>query len=195
MSLNLDEQLQNADWTKQTCDWPLDELGLCASRPVAGVAAAALAYTGGGGMVALYPLPDQAQGLVREGGQPWEDLHVTLCFFPDGVPAEVFEFCQQLAQRFPPLAGNISGVGEFMEGDDGTPVVAFPSVVGLTELRELIAANVEGYSDRYGFIPHMTLGYGGVEDREAVLGQPVTFPALSVVDSTGRVDFPLDGSE
>lgn len=35
MSLNVDELLVNADWPKQTCDWPLSELGLCDQRPVA----------------------------------------------------------------------------------------------------------------------------------------------------------------
>lgn len=189
MPLNVDEQLVNADWTKQTCDWPLSELGLCDERPVARVlTAAALNYDGPGGMVALYPSEDEAKAIAREGGEPWQDLHVTLFFFEDAA-----DLPDELDVGGGALTGTISGIARFQEGEDGVPIVALPSVVGLNELRASLAGVLDGYSERYGFIPHMTLGYDQAVDPEAVVGLPVTFSSVSVCTKDGRRDFPLDG--
>lgn len=185
MSLNLDEQLANADWTKQTCDWPLSELGMCDDRPA--MIAAALNYDGPGGMVALYPLEEEARAIARENGEPPEDLHVTLFFFDDAadLPDEL------TVDGMGPLSGTISGIARFQEGEDGVPIVALPSVVGLVELRVYLATHLDGYSERYGFIPHMTLGYGEVADPEGAVGLPVTFTHVCVATKDGKRFFPL----
>lgn len=185
MSINLDEQLHNADWTKQTCDYPLDAMGLCDDRPA--VTAAAVGYDGPGGMIALYPLEEEAKLIERENGEAWEDLHVTLFFFEDAedLPDEL------TVDDMGPLEGTISGIARFVEGEDGVPVVALPSVVGLNELRAELASQLEGYSERYGFIPHMTLGYDEVKDPDEVLGQHVTFTHVCVASKDDKRFFPL----
>lgn len=185
MGLNLDAQLGNADWTKQTCDWPLSELGVCDDRPA--VTAAALSYDGPGGMVALYPLEEEARAIARENGEPPEDLHVTLFFFEDAtdLPDEL------TVDGMGELSGAISGIARFQEGEDGVPIVALPSVVGLNELRAYLTGELSGYSEKYGFIPHMTLGYDEVEDPEGAVGLPVTFTHVCVATKDGKRFFPL----
>lgn len=195
--MNVDDTLVNADWTKQTCDYPLDVMGLCADRPVvrAELTAASVPYDGGGGMVALYP--GEPGRIARPGGQEASDLHCTLLFFPDGVPAGTYGVVEAVASAYGPLEGNLTGVARFQAGEDGVPVIALPSVVGLNELRTVLADECSGYSDRYGFIPHITLGYerdaSAVGDPDEVVGLPVVFDAISVVDGGRRVDFPLLG--
>ena len=183
--MNLDERLENADWTKQTCDWPLPELGLCDDRP--GVVAAALNYDGPGGMVALYPLEEEAREIARKNGEPWESLHVTLFFFEDAadLPDEL------TVDGMGEMSGKISGIARFQEGEDGMPIVALPSVVGLNELRAYLTGQLSGYSEKYGFIPHMTLGYGEVGDPEGVIGLPVTFTHVCVSTKDDKHFFPL----
>jgi hypothetical protein len=144
------------------------------------LAAAAAPYTGEGGMVCLYPTPEEATAIARGGGQPAEDLHVTLLYFPDGVPADAEGEIIDGDVQFEGLTGEITGIARFAEGEDGVPVVALVSAPGLGTLRADLARALPGYSERHDFMPHITLGYGDVEDPEGVLGLPVTFSAVLV---------------
>lgn len=184
MPLQVDDLLVNADWPKRTRDVDLQE---GETRPVDTLVAAALSYDGPGGMVALYPLEEEAQAIARKNGTPWDDLHVTLFFFEDAtdLPDELE------VSGMGELSGAISGIARFQEGEDGVPVVALPSVVGLNELRAFLTGQLTGYSEKYGFIPHMTLGYGEVEDPEGTVGLPVTFTSVCVSTKDGRREFPL----
>lgn len=186
--MNVDEVLVNADWPKRTCDWPLPELGQCDERPV--VTAAGVVYTGGGGMVCLYPKPEEAAAIARLGGQPPEELHVTMLFYPEGVPQEMYEFLDRA--EITKLEGKIGGVGRFSDNGSGEPVIALPDVPYLELIRGFITdAGIYGWSDEHGWVPHMTLGFGEVENPEGAVGLPVTFDHISIMDNGERRDFPL----
>src|SRR6185503_20164210 len=85
----------------------------------------AVPYAGGGGMVCLYPKPEEAKAIAREKGQPPGDLHVTLLFFPDGVPGDVEQALADV--KFEGLKGEISGIARFAEGENGVPIVGIVS--------------------------------------------------------------------
>ncbi|HEX5031826.1 MAG TPA: hypothetical protein VFX78_10260 [Candidatus Eisenbacteria bacterium] len=179
--LSLDDGQAYLDGLVRVLDGP----GVWASHEQ--VTAAALNYDGPGGMVALYPLSEEAKKIARPNGEPWDSLHVTLFFFEDAgdLPDELE------VQGLGELAGTISGIARFQEGEVGVPIVALPSVVGLNELRAYLTGQLSGYSERYGFIPHMTLGYDEVDDPEAAVGLPVTFTHVCVSTKDGRREFPL----
>ena len=76
--------------------------------------------------------------------------------------------------------------------------MAIPNVVGLAKLRaDLVAAladeNVESPSE-FDWVPHIALAY--VEEPSlpdlSVLGLPLTFDQLSLVEADVRKDFPFD---
>lgn len=160
--------------------------------------AAAVDFTDGS-MIAVYPTPAEAEAIARPDGQPAEELHVTLCFLPeapdDRLLAQIAGALERIGADYSPLAGAIGGTGEFAEGPDGAPVIALPSVVDLDCLRVAVAGALDtlgvAYSQNHGWVPHMTLGYGNVPDREAVLGLPVSFAAVSLIRGTERYDAPL----
>ena len=72
MSMHLDELLHNADWPKQTCDWPLPQLGLCDTMPVVAAAWDESKY------VRVPKGTANKQRDPEEGGQ-----------FTEGVPARI----------------------------------------------------------------------------------------------------------
>lgn len=140
--------------------------------------AAGVSYEGQGGMVCLYPTSEEAEAIAREKGQPAEDLHVTLLYFEDGVPGDATELIGDL--EFEGLAGEITGVARFKEGEDGVPIVGLVSAPGLGNLRTDLARRLPGYSERHDFMPHVTLGYDYVKDEDGAVGLPVTFSSVQV---------------
>lgn len=156
---------------------------------------AAVSYDGDGGMVALYPEPSEAEEIAQPGGQPAGDLHVTLCFLPDGADLEqIGPILAGIAEEHTQLSGTVSGVGKFQAGEDGVPSLALPSVLGMNELRTDIArsladAGIE-YATNYGWIPHMTLGYDQ-ESPESVIGADLSFNQITFVNAGDRHDYAL----
>lgn len=157
-----------------------------------------------GTMVCVYPAPEEARRIARENGLPAADLHVTLAFIPeapdDEQAARIGEALRRVAGKHETLTGVLGGIGRFADGGDGPPILGLPSVVGLDKLRVQAAAALDAigveYATNHGWVPHMTLGYGDdTADPEGVLGEAVTFDAISFVRQTARNDYPLGREE
>lgn len=158
------------------------------------------AATHSGVMIALFPSPDVAQQLAQPGGEPAEDLHVTLAFLgdalqlanPDALKQEVAAF----AARTPPIAGTVSGVGHFTAGPE--PVTyASVDLPTLPAIRESLVSNLSWEDDlpspstEHGFTPHLTLAY---DDRQVTLPNlPLVFDTITLCIGDERTDFPLYG--
>lgn len=121
----------------------------------------------GGTMIALYPEPEIAAQIAVEGGLPAEDIHLTLAYLgtePPKYPLTLLQRLEDVARSRPPVLGTLTGNGSFTAGDEDCAValVDSPSLVALaSELRDTLRwSNMEA-DDQHGFLPHMTLKYGG----------------------------------
>jgi 2'-5' RNA ligase len=158
------------------------------------------ADTSTGAMVALYPTADVAAQLAQPGGEPAEQLHVTLAYLgpaaniedPEALKRAVAEF----ASRTAPIAGSVSGVGHFTGGE--TPVTyASVDLPTLAPARERLVFDL--YSNggaqlprEHGFSPHVTLAFADL--NATVPNLPLVFEQVSLVIGGDRTDFPLYGT-
>lgn len=154
-----------------------------------------------GAMVALYPPAETAAALAQEGGEPAEDLHLTLAFLTDDAtevsdPDRLASVVEGFAATAPALSGRVSGVGHFSAGPE--PVTyAGADVPGLSALRERLvdALRRAGHppSAEHGFTPHLTLAYAEIEPEIGNL--PLAFDTLTLRLGAERHDFALTGTE
>jgi 2'-5' RNA ligase len=124
-----------------------------------------------GAMVALYPTGEAAAALAIKGGEPAEDLHITLKFLGkdateikgrDKIEAALAAW----AKTAKPLAGKVVGMGEFKANPewhpDEKPIFAKPDIPGIQEFRKsLVAALPAGVMEdtHPEYKPHITLDY------------------------------------
>lgn len=159
-------------------------------------------------MVALYVPEDQAKWLALDGGEPAQDLHVTLAYVPgigknrealDAVKAAV----ERVARKYGPVHGWIGGSGRFngSETSDFKDVfyASFDAPV-LSELRQEVCDAIEetGFTPSYkhGFCPHVTLKYLGMDEGTPLrrpASMPFDIPHISVVGGAKREDVGLTG--
>lgn len=152
-----------------------------------------------GAMVALYPSNEVAQTLAQPGGEPPEELHLTLAFLgaADDLHGDLVNLATVVAgcaASLPPLTGEIAGIGHFTAGP--APVTyASPDVPGLPEFQQCVCEALDGAgfppSSDHGYIPHITLAYDQIEPQVPNLA--LAFNALSLVVAGERLDFPLIG--
>lgn len=162
---------------------------------------AATAATGSsntGVMVALYPPPGVAAGLALEGGEPAEELHITLAFLGQrddlADPTALHAAVRVWAAQTPAIVGEVSGVGLFTAGEEPVTYLS-ADLPALPQARQdliaaLVAAGVTP-SEQHGFTPHMTLDYA---DRVAEVdegGRMLTFANVTVVVGDDRTDYRL----
>lgn len=122
---------------------------------------------------------------------------MTLAFLPDGVADEnvtsMLAALGLVASDHSPIEGEITGHARFPDNGDGEPQIALPSCVGLDCLRVDVIRALDRlgivYATNFGWIPHMTLGYGDTVDD--AIGEPVSFAAVSLTRGDVRRDVPL----
>jgi 2'-5' RNA ligase len=149
-------------------------------------------YTGRGGMVA-WRLP---LGLASKLALPYpdaekpEDMHMTLCFFPDFAQVDTAKVEQIMREVMADgvLDGEIAGFGRFSASstsDDKDVIYAALDVPGLEELRQELVSKLERagqtISHTHGFTPHVTLLYlepGAETPIDRVEHLPVTINHL-----------------
>ena len=172
-------------------DRPMPEPVTAAGEPNTGV------------MVALYPPPQLAAEWALDGGEPPEELHLTLAFLgqasdlsdADALKSAVEGWAGQTA----PLSGEISGVGMFTAGDDPVTYLS-PDLSALPAARQQLveALSTAGLqpSDEHGFSPHITLDYADRigEVDASIGGTQVTFNSVALVIGEDRTDYPLTGT-
>lgn len=128
-------------------------------------------HEGNGIMVALAPPQRVVDALKQEGGEPPEDLHVTLAYLgktkeykPDHL-ANLTSHVAEWAQRHPGPNMAIEGSGTFLarKKDDPHVLHALVNAPGLHRLQADLTDHLKagGYNPRedYGYLPHVTLGY------------------------------------
>lgn len=154
----------------------------------------------GSGMLALYP--SEAEQLVVPGGQPADEMHVTIAYLgnTDEVEPQAFEvagtFGLAVLSARPVIEASVSGAGTL--GTEGA-VVLFLQGEGLDdaydETWEVLDASGQQYHERHpSFIAHCTLGYGATEDETTalVLAGSKLAGTTVILDKAGY-DAPGDG--
>lgn len=168
----------------------------------------AIAKAASGVMVCLYLPMDVARWNAVEGGEPAEDLHVTLAYVPGiGENEEAFEAIREaisaVADEYGPIFGCLGGNGRFngSETSDFQDVyyASFDSPI-LTELRQIICTAIEaaGFdcSSKHGFTPHVTLKYLAPDEGNPTRRSgtpPFAVTMISVSSRAYRADLKLSG--
>jgi 2'-5' RNA ligase len=158
-----------------------------------------------GCIVCLVPDPDTAQALAVDGGLAPEQLHLTLCLFGDTellgpiARAEALLAVRDAAACCAPLAGEISGIGRFTNGEQDVIYASLDSPA-LSELREHVCDALEAVglelAEDHGFTPHITLTMvesGMPSPIEIIEARPVRFDALGVWFGPEHLSVPLLG--
>jgi hypothetical protein len=173
-----------------------------------------------GCMVGLWLAPEAAATLAIPGGEAPAALHLTLLMLEDEADdltdvriAHLLACCDDLAEWWPPVRGEIGGLGRLCaddapsghpdaeDGDDRQDViVALPDVPDLTRLRERLVESIgwDGLetSDEHGFLPHITLAYvapGSPWPVDTLPTIPLTFDALTVCVGDRQTVIPFRG--
>lgn len=117
-------------------------------------------------MIALYPSPEVQAALALDGGEPADEIHLTLAYLGDAASYPYVEkltaILSQWAKEQPSMSGEVQGLGIW--GKPGEYVLwASPDVNGLAAaryelMRRLTEAGCIGKQD-HDFTPHLTLSY------------------------------------
>ncbi len=185
----------------------------------AGISEAAMNPVGTGMMLCFYPPPGVAKKLAVKGGEPADELHITLAYLgdmqdnpyeglrPHDDPEPLLTLLKVFAQQHAPLEALIGGIGRFISVPDGekTPMYASVDAPGLAEFRTELVKLVTGagyyVATDHDFSPHMTLDW---LDADAPMPQ-ISLPAnpslamqldtLYLVVGNKRYPFTLSGKE
>lgn len=166
--------------------------------------AAARAPGHDGVMIAVYPSPELTAELALDGGEPAEELHLTLAFFGsvdefnERGREDVVAVLETFVAEHDALMGKVGGVGRFAAPDGRDPVYASADVPGLSRLRTALVealevAGVAPLAD-HDFTPHITLAYlepGSPMPVQSVEPRPFAIDALELVVAGERRRFPL----
>ena len=121
-----------------------------------------------GVMVAIRPPQDVCEALELEGGEPVENMHITLCYLgdTDDVDQDALDsVVAEWARTVGPLTGRLAGFGQFINGGEEPAVlVALWDIPGLDRFRlsikDSLAVEKVMRAENHGFTPHLTLAYG-----------------------------------
>lgn len=161
-------------------------------------------------LVAVWLDPALANALALPGGEPADQLHVTLCYCGDATEmsdvqiARAIGAVSEVAMMYGPLTGSINGLQRFNGSDstDGLDVFAAQVDVPMLEaMRQYLAVYLDMADCRpstdHGYTPHMTLAYidpGADLPMQRLPTYPFTISAISVGIGDRRTEIPLTGS-
>lgn len=125
-----------------------------------------------GAMIALFLDPVDAGMLAIPGGEPPEDMHITLVYVTDDASSiddetwmELERGIRNVASAQTPLSGRTTGVETFPTNDEGeTPYYASVDIPGIQELRAQLVEAVRNagipFEEKFPqYVPHITLKY------------------------------------
>jgi 2'-5' RNA ligase len=179
----------------------------------ASVAAAAEVHTGA--MVALIPTAEDAERLAVEGGEPADELHVTLMYLgeasqiPDKARDRLVDAVRRATTGFPAVDADAFSVGVFNPGreDRDTCVVlgisgeaaADVQYVCRSAVRDVQAETLLDLPEQHEpWVAHLTLAYTDDVSQVAALTDrvgPVHFDRIRVVFGGQRTDVPLTATD
>ena len=168
-------------------------------------ASAAQVHTGI--MVALHVDPDTAKALALTGGEPPEQLHVTLAYLgktddpPNASESEVLDALRQLAKRHAPVTGEVGGHGRFSNKGEGVPLILLPDLPTLPALRDDLISTLDDVgapaNQKHGYTPHITLQYLQPGENVSIgtkrVGTPLSFDHVTLSWGDNRTDISLSG--
>ncbi|MGV0603653.1 2'-5' RNA ligase family protein [Mycolicibacterium sp. XJ1904] len=153
-----------------------------------------------GGMIALFPRPEDARALAVAGGEPAGDLHLTLVDFgPDVTGRSDAELASRLRDLIARWATEVkAGVFGHATFSPGTPGECAVYLVGdsphLAELRDAVTEVVAQVyplpPQHVPWIPHITAGYRITDDVLAYTGG-VVFDRIGLRWAGHATDIPL----
>lgn len=160
-----------------------------------------------GGMVALVPRADDAHKLAVPGGEPVEDLHVTLAYLGEDVsdqdPSHLGPAISHIASSFSVITARIMGHAQFNPdgGEDGTKDPCATYLVSDSEqLDDLHKAVLDACTQAVNlpqqhkpWVAHLTAGYG-VPPGSLKFTGAVLFDRLQFAFAGDDHYFPLLGS-
>ena len=153
-----------------------------------------------GAMIAIYLPEDVGKQIEVKGGEPIEDMHITLAYFVDKAADrddwdELAKIVESFSNKHGKLTGKIGGYGVFH--NDVDVLWASADLPGVNELRHEIveAAEDAGFmvSKDHSFTPHITLKYdhkGKLPKRDPI---DVTFDELCLTTGGEKLAFDLTG--
>jgi 2'-5' RNA ligase/transposase-like protein len=157
-----------------------------------------------GMMVAFLLDPKTAQQLAIPGGEPADDLHITLAYLGDtadfvGSIDHLVGTIDLFARTMQPLAGRVSGIGRFItDGEDVTPVYASVDMEGLQSFHDELIDHLSslGYdaASNFAYNPHITLAYIGSDASmpvEDIANVPLHFDKVCLAIGDERHFFKL----
>jgi len=161
-------------------------------------------------LVAIWLDAPLAAQLAIPGGEPADQLHITLCYCGDANAMTDVQIGRAIAAvaesaaMWGPLTGQIAGVGRFNASDssDGKDVFyANVDVPGLAEMRQMLASTLEYMADcpplsNHGYTPHITLAYidaGADLPMQRIESQPITIRSIWVGVGDRRTEIQLTG--
>lgn len=160
---------------------------VASAGPVAPPAASASGPHDEDGMVALLPSAADAERLAVAGGEPAEELHVTVAYFPDAAAMNSEELAGVMTDLFDaPVQGEVSGRADFTGGDRPCAVYLVQAP-GLSAAHDALAPE-GGTFDAY--VPHITAGYD-IASATLAAGGPITFDRVRISVRGENQDIPL----
>lgn len=160
-----------------------------------------------GGMVALFPRTDDAMQLAVPGGEPPQDLHLTLAYLGDDVgglsPDGLVRSISQLADSYTVITARVMGHATFNPdgGQDGDQEQCAVYLISDSEqLADLHNSVLDAAQSEVNlpvqhapWLPHLTAAYSVPADRLAFTGE-VLFDRLGVAFAGQTQYFPLMGA-
>jgi len=154
------------------------------------------------GMVALVPTQEFLDKLYIDGGEPKDQLHLTLKFLPgagdwdDEKKQELLKACEDLINNIKNAGlptGKVFAHAEFNPDDNQCATYLVSNIDWVIEewrdydLEELLDLD----PDKFGaWIPHITAGYDMDPEELDFIGE-ITFDTLRCVIGGQQYDFPL----
>lgn len=157
-----------------------------------------------GVMIALVPPEKICKALAVEGGEPVDNLHVTLAYLggkddhEDDHLASLPDLVESWARTREPLKANVGGVGTFVNPNEHV-LWAAVDIPGGTTFRDDLVRYLEGHGysikNDHGWTPHITLAYGNSHFRFMPKVKPESWTAAQVWVCVGGhwQPFPMKG--
>jgi len=142
-----------------------------------------------GGMIALYPRQHDVEKLYINGGEPQEDLHMTVIFLGEDVrgqdPTELITQLDYVAQNYGPIDAKVFAHAAFNPtGDEPCAVYLVGDNIDIVDLyndlRKFVEDRYPGSKEQHPvYTPHITAGYNMQVTRLNYTG-PVLFDRIGL---------------